>query len=75
MTRNEFLDALADMLERPSNSFSGDDTLESLDWDSIRVIEFISVADEKLQAEVRPDAIAECITVNDLVALVTDKLT
>jgi len=74
MTRDDFMVALAELLERPTGSFSGSDTLESLDWDSIRVIEFISIVDEKLQGEVLPDAISECVTIDDLVALVSDKL-
>ncbi len=74
MTREEFFGILAELLERPMGSFSEENTLESLDWDSLKVIEFMSVADEKLECEVRPDAINKCNTVKDLIALVSNKL-
>ena len=48
MDRKEFLLALDEMLELDPGTLTGDETLESLEaWDSLAVISFIALVDEK----------------------------
>ena len=74
MKRDVFLGYLADLFERPKESLKGDDTLDSLEWDSIRAIEFISLVDEKLGKEVVPDMLRQCVCLDDLIGLVGDQI-
>ena len=72
MTRGEFVEKVSELVEEPV-------TLETAladvpAWDSMSAIGFVALVDAHLNATVRPQALFECQTVADLVALVAEKL-
>ncbi|PWC55771.1 hypothetical protein TSH7_16625 [Azospirillum sp. TSH7] len=70
MDRNEFLLALDEMLELDPGTLTGDEALESLEaWDSLAVISFIALVDEKTGVVVEGEKLAKAKTVADLLAL------
>lgn len=70
MNAKEFLLALDETLELDAGTLKGDETLESLDnWDSLAVISFIAMVDEKLNLVVSGAKLAEARTVADLLAV------
>lgn len=74
MTRQEFLNEIAELLELPSGSLQGPESLEENGWSSLSAVSFIALVDEKLQASVRPADLANCETVEDLVNLVSARI-
>ncbi|MBP2230502.1 acyl carrier protein [Azospirillum agricola] len=70
MDRKEFLLALDETLELEPGTLTGDETLESLEaWDSLAVISFIALVDERLNIVVEGEKLARAKTVSDLLAL------
>ncbi len=70
MDRKEFLLALDEMLELDAGTLTGAEELESLDnWDSLAVISFIALVDEKLGLVVEGEKLAKAKTIDDLLAL------
>ncbi|MBP2294489.1 acyl carrier protein [Azospirillum rugosum] len=70
MDRKEFLLALDEMLELDAGTLTGAEELLSLDnWDSLAVISFIALVDEKLGLVVEGEKLAKAKTVDDLLAL------
>lgn len=70
MDRKDFLLALDEMLELDAGTLTGAEELESLDnWDSLAVISFIALVDEKLNLVVEGEKLAKAKTVDDLLAL------
>jgi acyl carrier protein len=70
MNRSEFLRALDELFDQGPGTFRGDEALASLPmWDSIQVLRFIALVDEKLGVPVDPEAVAKCKTIGDLVAV------
>jgi len=70
MDRKDFLLALDETLELEPGTLTGAETLESLDsWDSLAVISFIALVDEKLNIIVEGEKLAQAKTVADLLAL------
>ena len=75
MTRDEFLRALEEALMiDPGTLQEGLALADVPEWDSLAVVELQGIADEALQTELQPEQIGGCDTVDDLVALVADKL-
>jgi acyl carrier protein len=70
MDRKDFLLALDEMLELPAGTLTGSEELDTLDgWDSLGVISFIALVDEKLNIVVEGEKLAQAKTVDDLLAL------
>ncbi|MCW2243733.1 acyl carrier protein [Azospirillum canadense] len=70
MDRKEFLLALDEMLELDAGTLTGAEELESLDnWDSLAVISFIALVDEKLGLVVEGEKLAKAKAIDDLLAL------
>jgi len=70
MDRKDFLLALDEMLELDAGTLTGAEELDSLDnWDSLAVISFIALVDEKLGLVVEGEKLAKAKTVDDLLAL------
>lgn len=70
MDRQDFLLALDDMLELAPGTLTGDAVLEDLDgWDSLAVISFIALVDERLGLVVEGERLTHARTVDDLIAL------
>ncbi len=75
MNRNEFLVALDEVLEEEEGTVKGDELLEDLDgWDSLAVLGFIAMVDEKLEQAIAPEHIAKCKSVSDLIQLLGDSI-
>ena len=75
MTKAEFLRALEGVLELPQGSIRGDERLEALEgWDSLAVMGFIAMVDEKLGLDLSATRLAECGTVGDLLDMVKEKV-
>ena len=75
MTRAEFLVELEDLINLPTGTLKGPETLKNLPgWDSLAFVSFLALMDEKLQMSVAVDRLGACQTVNDLVALAGDRL-
>lgn len=75
MTRDEFLRTLEEVLRIDAGTLKPGLALAAVPaWDSLGVVDFQGLADESLGAQLRPDRINACNTVDDLLALVADKL-
>jgi acyl carrier protein len=76
VTRQEFIAELEVLMEMDPGTLCVTMPLQELaQWDSMAAIGFIAVADAKLGAAVKPQKLFECRTVEDLLALVGEKLT
>ncbi len=74
MDRQEFLARLDELLELPAGTLKGPELLGSLDeWDSLAVLSFIAMADEKFGRTFASKAIVACKTVDDLAKLVISR--
>lgn len=70
MDRKDFLLALDEMLELDAGTLQGDEELESLEgWDSLAVISFIALVDERIGIVVEGEKLAKARTVSDLLAV------
>ncbi|KAA1054962.1 acyl carrier protein [Azospirillum argentinense] len=70
MDRKEFLLALDEMMELDAGTLTGAEDLESIDsWDSLAVISFIALVDEKLGHVVEGEKLVKAKTVGDLLGL------
>lgn len=70
MNRKDFLLALDEMLELDAGTLTGPEELASLDsWDSLAVISFIALVDERFGTVVEGEKLAKAKTVDDLLAL------
>lgn len=70
MDRTEFLLALDEMLELDPGTLTGAEELETIDtWDSLAVISFIALVDEKLGHVVEGEKLVKARTVDDLLGL------
>lgn len=71
MTREEFLNALTELLQSDC-PLTGVEELSNLaNWDSMAVIGVMAMADDRCGVTFAPNRINSCVTVNDLCALVT----
>ena len=72
MIPSDFYLLLDDMLELDPGTISGTERLEDLEgWDSLAVISFIALVDEKFDTLVETDKLAAAESVGDLYALAT----
>ena len=75
MTRDEFLRALEEALMIDGGTLRpGLALTEVPEWDSLAVVELQGIADQELETELQPEQIGGCQTVDDLIALIADKL-
>lgn len=75
MTKQEFLRELEDVLEADVDSIKGDETLADLgSWDSLAVMSFIAMVDEKFGVTLAASKLADAKSVGDLIALLGDKI-
>jgi acyl carrier protein len=69
--RAEFVTRFEELLEQPPGSITGGERLEDLDgWDSVTLINFMALADEKFGRRPTPAEVGRCETVDDLFRLV-----
>lgn len=75
MTRQDFLLLLDELLELDPGTLNGSEVLADLEmWDSLAVISFIAMVDEKLGLIVAGDQLTRAKTIDDLMALVAEKV-
>jgi acyl carrier protein len=75
MDSQAFLRELELTLELPVDSLQGNEQLADIpEWDSLAVISFIALVDEKLGLAVDGEALANALTVGDLLALAQEPL-
>ena len=74
MTKTVFLDKLADILEMDPGSLQGDETLESIGWDSLCSLSFIVMVDEEFGLNFSGSQVMGAKTVSDLVGLMEDRV-
>ncbi len=71
MTNSEFLRALEEALELESGSIAGNELLSELGWwDSLAVLTFMAVADQKLGVIVAGEKVGNCRSLPELLELV-----
>jgi acyl carrier protein len=69
MARDELLVAISELLETDS-TLTGAEELSGLgSWDSVAVISFMAMVDDKWGVTLAPKSISACKTVGDLAAL------
>jgi acyl carrier protein len=69
----EFYRNLDELLEVDSGTITGGDLLADLEaWDSVTVVSFIAMADEKYGVNIPIKRIVECRSVDDLAAVVSE---
>lgn len=74
MTHQQFLEQLGEVLETEA-PLTGTEVLKELEtWDSLAAMSFIALADSGCGVSVVPKDISGCITVNDLLVLVSGGL-
>jgi acyl carrier protein len=69
---SEILALIAASATRQTSQVSLGDTLESLNWDSLATLEFISRCDSELKVIIEADDIRESKLGSDLVKVVTE---
>ena len=70
MNKTETIQTLVAELNLEPRDLTGDEELAGLGgWDSMAAIQFIALADSRFARSVKADELANCRTVNDLVAL------
>jgi acyl carrier protein len=75
MNREGFFKLLEEILEEQSDSIAGDEELSQFSgWDSLGMVAFIGVADNKLGVSIAPADLVNAESVGDLLALVAAKL-
>lgn len=73
MNKQQFLNALEDILELEQNTLSGQEVLLEIDqWDSLAFLSVIAMADEHFDIVIQGDKLEKINTVNDLVSLVEE---
>lgn len=73
LSRTEFYAALDEILEAPSGTVRGSETLAELEgWDSLAVISFMAMVDERLGIGLALKNLEKCANVEDLVCLLGD---
>lgn len=74
MTRAEFLAEFEGLLNLPKGKLTGAEPLSSIpEWDSLAVVSYLALADEKFKMPIEIKRIDDCKTVNDLLDLVKSK--
>ena len=76
MTKKDFFVLLDELLENDPGTILGGEALAGMArWDSLAVIGFIALLDQHFALSVPAVRIMDCKTVDDLAALVGDKVT
>ena len=70
MNRTEVLELIAEVLECERDTLQGPEVLADTGWDSLSVLSFIALVQERCDLLISPVGLAECRTVEDLLGLV-----
>jgi acyl carrier protein len=75
MKRSEFLTLLDELFELPPGTLTGQESLSKTGkWDSTAMLGFMALVDEHYGLTLSPRQFAACATVDDLLALIGDKM-
>ena len=75
MPSRDFLAEIEQIVEVPSGTLAMDSPLDSLDgWDSMAMLDFIAMADARLDATVSVALLSKCKTIADLAGLFPGKV-
>ena len=75
MKKNEFYNEIEEILEVDTGCLSGDEKLVELDgWDSLAIVMFIAMIDNKLNTAITAERLLDCVTIDDLAALCEGKI-
>lgn len=75
MTKQDFLTEIEIVLEADAGTITGEEVLIDLaGWDSLAVLTFIAMVDEKFGITLAASKIAESSTIEDLIRLLGDKI-
>ena len=75
MNKAAFLIAMDELLELDLGTLSGSEQLSSIgSWDSLAVLGFIALVDQKFGIVLSPASIGDANTINDLMVLLGDKI-
>lgn len=72
MEKSEILSMFDDLLELDAGTLKGDESLAELNWNSLAIIGFIAMADEKYQIALSPKDIINAKTINELIGLINN---
>ena len=73
MDMQAFYRNMDEVLDVKPGTVTGGDVLDSLDlWDSVAVVWFIGMADEKYGATIAPKSVANSKTIDDLATLIRE---
>lgn len=73
-TRQDVLRMLEELLEMNAGTLKGDEILAEINWDSLGVVSFMAMADEKFGIILSAETINRAKVVGDLLALLGDKV-
>ena len=75
MKKEDFLFLLDELIEVEPGTLTGKEILRDLEgFDSLTVVGFIAMVDEKFDVILSPNQIAKCEEIDDLIALLGDKI-
>jgi len=75
MTKQDFLTAIEDVVEADAGTITGNEALADLEgWDSLAVMVFIAMVNEKFDITLSASKIANSKSVAELIALLGDKI-
>ena len=75
MNKSEFLKAIDEVIEADPGTLQGPEELANVsEWNSLAVLGFIAMVDERFSVTVSAKRLAACKTVNDLVGLLGDRV-
>jgi acyl carrier protein len=75
MDKALFLARLEEMMEVQSGTLTGSESLKDLkQWDSVVIMGFIAFVDEHFEITLSAKRLVGCKTVNDLIALLGDRI-
>ena len=70
MNKQEFITAVAEILEVDPTGLDGNEVLENIgNWDSLSVITFVAMLDSEMKKLVDPQDLKNAKTINDLITL------
>ena len=76
MESKKMLGELEHLMRLPASTLTGLEPLAEIKaWDSLAMIEYIALVDEKFGVDVPPDQVRNCKRVQDLVDLATNRIT
>lgn len=75
MTKKDFLVLIENIIEMDPNTLSGNELISDLErWDSLTVVSFIAMVDEKFSVTLSPQKISAAKSIQDLVVLLGDRI-